>query len=126
MTTFVLVHGAYQGGWIWLPTAARLRAAGHLVYAPSLDGCAERRHSLRPNITTATHASEIAELTRNHLTQPRENADPLVKPVSRLSAARYLRFVRARISHSPALRSRTIVVAPEAQRNGSRMFAVSD
>src|ERR1700746_2812182 len=62
MTTFVLIHGAYQGGWIWQATAARPWAAGHLVYAPSLDGCAERRHSLRPGITTATHATEIAEL----------------------------------------------------------------
>src|SRR5438309_10262288 len=62
MTTFVLIHGANQGGWIWQPTAARLRDAGHLVYAPSLDGCAERRHSLRPGITTATHGTEIAEL----------------------------------------------------------------
>jgi pimeloyl-ACP methyl ester carboxylesterase len=62
MTTFVLIHGANQGGWIWQPTATRLRAAGHLVYAPSLDGCAERRHALRPGITTATHATEIAEL----------------------------------------------------------------
>ena len=62
MTTFVLIHGAYQGGWIWQPTASRLRAAGHLVYAPSLDGCGERRHSLRLGITTMTQASEIAEL----------------------------------------------------------------
>src|SRR5712691_1206068 len=62
MTTFVLLHGASQGGWIWQPTAAHLRAAGHLVYAPSLDGCAERRHQLRPGITVETHAVEIAEL----------------------------------------------------------------
>src|SRR6201997_1517516 len=62
VTTFVLIHGAYQGGWIWQPTATRLRAAGHLVYAPTLDGCAERRHSLRPAITNATHATDIAEL----------------------------------------------------------------
>src|SRR5229473_3034833 len=62
MTTFVLLHGASQGGWIWQPTAASLRAAGHLVYAPSLDGCAERRHQLRPGITVETHAVEIAEL----------------------------------------------------------------
>jgi len=62
VTTFVLIHGAYQGGWIWQPTAARLRAAGHLVYTPSLDGCAERRHSLRSAITIATHATDIAEL----------------------------------------------------------------
>ena len=62
MTTFVLIHGAYQGGWIWQPTAARLRAAGHVVYAPSLDGCGERRHSLRPRISTAAHATEVADL----------------------------------------------------------------
>jgi pimeloyl-ACP methyl ester carboxylesterase len=62
MTTFVLIHGAYQGGWIWQPTATTLRTAGHLIYAPSLDGCAERRHSLRHGITTATQAAEIADL----------------------------------------------------------------
>src|SRR5262249_23032518 len=38
MATYVLVHGAYQGGWIWKPVVDRLRAAGHRVYAPSLDG----------------------------------------------------------------------------------------
>jgi pimeloyl-ACP methyl ester carboxylesterase len=62
MTTFVLIHGSYQGGWIWQPVAARLRAAGHTVYAPTLDGCAERKHSLRPGITTETQAAEIADL----------------------------------------------------------------
>src|SRR5258705_6348977 len=62
MTTFVLLHGSYQGGWIWQRVANRLRAAGHTVYAPTLDGCAERKHSLRPGITTETHAAEIAEL----------------------------------------------------------------
>jgi pimeloyl-ACP methyl ester carboxylesterase len=62
MTTFVLLHGSYQGGWIWQRVANRLRAAGHTVYAPTLDGCAERKHSLRPGISTETHAAEIAEL----------------------------------------------------------------
>jgi pimeloyl-ACP methyl ester carboxylesterase len=62
MTTFVLLHGAYQGGWIWNPTAERLRAQGHLVFAPTLDGCAERRHALRPGITTETHGDEIAAI----------------------------------------------------------------
>ena len=28
MTTFVLLHGAYQGGWIWQNVAPHLRAAG--------------------------------------------------------------------------------------------------
>lgn len=61
MATYVLVHGAYQGGWIWKPVATRLRAAGHLVYAPSLDGCAERKHTIRAGITVTTHGQEIAQ-----------------------------------------------------------------
>jgi pimeloyl-ACP methyl ester carboxylesterase len=62
MTTFVLVHGAYQGGWIWQHVANRLRTAGHQVYAPSLEGCAERKGTLRPGINTETHADEVAQL----------------------------------------------------------------
>jgi pimeloyl-ACP methyl ester carboxylesterase len=62
MATYVLIHGAYQGGWIWQHVVGRLTAAGHTVFAPSLDGCAERRHALRPGITTETHGAEIAEL----------------------------------------------------------------
>jgi len=62
MTTFVLIHGAYQGGWIWKPVAECLRAEGHLVLTPSLDGCAERKAQVRAGITTETHAAEIAEL----------------------------------------------------------------
>jgi len=62
MMTYVLVHGAYQGGWIWKPVATRLRAAGHLVYAPTLDGCAERHHLIRRGITVDTHAREVAGL----------------------------------------------------------------
>ena len=62
MATFVLVHGAYQGGWIWQHVANRMRAAGHQVYAPSLDGCGERKGTVRPGITTETHADEVAQL----------------------------------------------------------------
>ncbi len=61
MATYVLVHGAYQGGWIWKPVVTRLRAAGHTVHAPTLDGCAERHHLVRPGITVETHAQEIAQ-----------------------------------------------------------------
>ena len=62
MTTFVLIHGAYQGGWVWQRVTARLATAGHTVFAPSLDGCAERRHAVRSGINTETHGEEIAEL----------------------------------------------------------------
>ncbi|WP_100499790.1 alpha/beta fold hydrolase [Geodermatophilus chilensis] len=36
--TFVLQHGAWHGGWAWQPVAARLRAAGHRVSAPTSPG----------------------------------------------------------------------------------------
>ena len=62
MTTYVLLHGAYQGGWIWQRVTPHLRAAGHRVFAPTLDGCAERRHALRPGIDTESQAAEIAEM----------------------------------------------------------------
>jgi pimeloyl-ACP methyl ester carboxylesterase len=62
VATFVLVHGSYQGGWIWQHVAKRLRAAGHDVYAPTLDGCAERRHQIRPGIDATSQGEELAEL----------------------------------------------------------------
>jgi pimeloyl-ACP methyl ester carboxylesterase len=62
MAIYVLIHGAYQGGWIWKPIVSRLRAAGHVAHAPSLEGCAERAHALRRGITVGTHAHEVARL----------------------------------------------------------------
>ena len=61
-TTYLLIHGAYQGGWIWRDVAALLRAGGHRVLTPTLDGCAERQHQLRAGITTETQAEELAAL----------------------------------------------------------------
>ena len=66
MGTFVLIHGAYQGGWIWKPVVECLAAAGHRVVAPTLDGCAERKDQVRAGITTETHAAEIAGLLFYH------------------------------------------------------------
>jgi pimeloyl-ACP methyl ester carboxylesterase len=62
MTNFVLIHGSYQGGWIWQRVAQTLRGAGHQVHAPTLDGCAERRHQVRPGIDATSQGGEIAEL----------------------------------------------------------------
>src|ERR1700747_2190501 len=62
MSTFVLIHGSYQGGWIWNPVAVRLRAAGHQIYTPTLDGCAERKGQIRARLTTETQAEEVAQL----------------------------------------------------------------
>ncbi|MFT6582253.1 MAG: alpha/beta fold hydrolase [Alphaproteobacteria bacterium] len=62
MSNFVLVHGGFQGSWIWRPTVQCLRDAGHTVYAPTLKGCAERRHDLRPGVTVTAQAREVADM----------------------------------------------------------------
>jgi len=62
MATYLLVHGSFQGAWIWQPTVTLLRAAGHTVYAPTLDGCAERKGAVRAGITVTSVAQELAEM----------------------------------------------------------------
>jgi pimeloyl-ACP methyl ester carboxylesterase len=59
MATFVLVHGATAGGWIWQSLPSRLRAAGQEVYTPTLTGLGERRHLFNPDITMETHILDI-------------------------------------------------------------------
>jgi pimeloyl-ACP methyl ester carboxylesterase len=36
--TFLLISGAWHGGWSWRPVAQHLRVAGHRVLAPTLPG----------------------------------------------------------------------------------------
>ncbi|MGI9378145.1 MAG: alpha/beta fold hydrolase, partial [Methyloligellaceae bacterium] len=42
MATYVLVHGAWHGGWCWREVRQRLRAEGHRVFTPTLTGLGER------------------------------------------------------------------------------------
>ena len=42
--TFVLVHGAWHGGWCWNKVAPLLRRTGAVVYTPTLSGLGERAH----------------------------------------------------------------------------------
>ena len=58
MSTFLIVHGAFGGGWEWASTAAALRALKHEVYTPTLTGMGERHH-LGPNIGLATHIEDV-------------------------------------------------------------------
>lgn len=60
--TFVLVHGAWHGGWCWRAVAERLSAAGHRVLTPTLPGLAERASSLSGAITLGRCATEVARL----------------------------------------------------------------
>jgi pimeloyl-ACP methyl ester carboxylesterase len=60
--TYVLVHGAWHGGWCWRRVADLLEAKGHKVYAPSLTGVADRSHLLSKSITLDTHILDVANL----------------------------------------------------------------
>ena len=44
MATFVLVHGAWHGGWCWQKVATLLRQKGVAVVPPTLTGLGERAH----------------------------------------------------------------------------------
>lgn len=60
--TFVLVHGAYHGGWCWRRVADLLEAKGHKVFAPTLTGLADRSHLLSKDVILDTHIADIAGL----------------------------------------------------------------
>lgn len=64
--TFVLVHGAWHGGWCWRRVADRLEAQGHKVFAPSLTGLADRAHvqDAGGTIGLGTHVADLVGLFR--------------------------------------------------------------
>jgi len=60
MGSFVLVHGAWHGGWCYRETAKALRAMGHDVFTPTHTGVGERAHAVREGITLETHIRDVA------------------------------------------------------------------
>ena len=60
--TFVLVHGAWHGGWCWRLVAERLRAAGHAVFTPTLTGLGQSRHHLSGVISLDVLVADVANL----------------------------------------------------------------
>ena len=62
MTTFILLHGAWHGGWCWRFVAPALRYAGHNVYTPTLTGLGERAHLARPEIDLKLHVQDVVAL----------------------------------------------------------------
>jgi len=64
VTTFVLVHGAWHGGWCWRRVASLLRQAGHEVFTPTLTGLGERAHLLTPEVGLDTHIRDVAAVLR--------------------------------------------------------------
>jgi pimeloyl-ACP methyl ester carboxylesterase len=64
MSVYVLVHGAWHGGWSWQRVAPHLRAAGHEVFTPTLTGLGERAHLAAPSVSLATHVTDIVNVCR--------------------------------------------------------------
>ena len=60
--TFVLVHGAWHGGWCWRRVADILRAKGHVVFTPTLTGLGERAHLLQSKTDLATHVADVTNV----------------------------------------------------------------
>ena len=61
--TYVLVHGAWHGGWCWKEVADALRGMGHRVTTPTQTGLGERKHLLSKAITLDTFAADVV----NHI-----------------------------------------------------------
>jgi pimeloyl-ACP methyl ester carboxylesterase len=61
---FVLVHGAWHGGWCWGKVAAILRGRGHTVLTPTQTGLGERSHLLSKSITLDTFVNDIVNVLK--------------------------------------------------------------
>ncbi|MEV0792604.1 alpha/beta hydrolase family protein [Kribbella sp. NPDC050459] len=66
MSTFVLVHGAWYGGWCWSRVAQRLRDAGHDVFTPTLSGLGEQAEPGAGMIDLRTHAVDVMNVLLEH------------------------------------------------------------
>ena len=61
MATYVLIPGAWLGGWCWDRVAPILRAAGHDVVTPTLTGLGHRAHLLTRDVNLLTHVHDVAQ-----------------------------------------------------------------
>ena len=62
MSTFVLVHGAWQGASTWDLIVPKLQTAGHQVFAPELTGLGEDSHRLSSSVNLDSHTDDVAGL----------------------------------------------------------------
>jgi pimeloyl-ACP methyl ester carboxylesterase len=62
MAAFVLVHGAWHGGWKWRFVAPLLRRTGHDVHTLSLTGLGDRAHLSRADIDLDLHVQDVVAL----------------------------------------------------------------
>lgn len=61
---FVLVHGAWHGGWCWKYVRDGLVDLGHTVLTPTLTGLGERAHLLDASVGLDTHINDILNVVK--------------------------------------------------------------
>jgi pimeloyl-ACP methyl ester carboxylesterase len=61
---FVLVHGAWHGGWCYARVRDRLQAQGHRVFTPTLTGLGERSHLMSKDINLDTHITDVVNVIK--------------------------------------------------------------
>lgn len=59
MGTFVLVPGAFHGGWVWEPVAEELQRRGHRAVPMTLTGLGELKGLLSPDVGVTTHVDDV-------------------------------------------------------------------
>jgi pimeloyl-ACP methyl ester carboxylesterase len=63
MSTYVLIHGAWHGGWCWRKVVPLLEAEGHKVLAPDLPGHGDDK-TVTATVTLKSYADRICEVAR--------------------------------------------------------------
>ncbi len=62
--TFVLVHGASQGGWCWRRVSDRLERRGNKVFTPTLTGLGERSHLMSRDVDLDMHITDVVNVIK--------------------------------------------------------------
>jgi pimeloyl-ACP methyl ester carboxylesterase len=65
MATYVLVPGAWLGGWAWEPVIRRLQAQGHDVHPVTFTGLGERSHLASPEVDLDTYIADVVDLVES-------------------------------------------------------------
>ena len=63
MSTFVLVHGAWHGGWCWYKVVSLLRQKGHTVLAPDLPAHGRDQTPINA-VSMQSYAQRVADVMR--------------------------------------------------------------
>jgi pimeloyl-ACP methyl ester carboxylesterase len=114
MSTFVLVHGAWHGGWCWQRVVPLLEAAGHTVVAPTLRGLAERAGELTPETSLDDHVDDVVAVL-----------DQSVEPVVLVGHSYAGMVVRPAAARRPDRVAGVVLLDGWAGPDGSSLFGLA-